>query len=69
MLQLDNPHIRASRICPLCDGPKERRLLACWPCFRRDLKNGNPLAERVLELAEVRLAADSFVASRGGLPL
>jgi hypothetical protein len=29
------------------------------------LKDSNPLAERVLALAEVRLAANSFAAPRG----
>ena len=52
----DHPRVRQSGICPLCDGEKERGLVACWPCFRRSgLKYGAPDAERAIAAVECRL--------------
>ena len=43
----DYPKIRASNCCPLCDGPKAKGLVACWPCYRAcDMGNGLELGFR-----------------------
>lgn len=48
----DNPHVRASTVCPLCSGFKSQGLVACWPCYRSsDLKYGNPAAEAKIAAA------------------
>lgn len=53
---IDNPHIRNSTVCPLCDGYKPVGLVACWQCFRsEELSNGNPDAESALDQREAAL--------------
>lgn len=53
----DNPLIRAGTVCPLCDGPKNVGLVACWDCYRsQELKYGNPDAEALLDQREAELA-------------
>jgi hypothetical protein len=54
----DHPLVRASLICPLCDGAKGAGLVACWPCFRSSgLKECDPGAERIVANRETSLAA------------
>lgn len=48
-IQLDNPRTRAGWTCPICLGPKNQHLLACWHCFRTSgLKNYDPAAEQIV---------------------
>jgi hypothetical protein len=55
----DNPRVRASLICPLCNGAKGAGLVACWPCFRSSgLKQGDPAAERRVAAREAELGDD-----------
>jgi hypothetical protein len=43
---LDNPRTRRGFTCPLCYGPKDQGLVACWHCFRTSgLRYGRPEAE------------------------
>lgn len=57
---LDRPNIRNSCTCPLCQGPKDRGLLACWPCFNYFKLDGfSEAAEYSLDMAEERLAAEA----------
>jgi hypothetical protein len=59
---LDNPRVRASLVCPLCNGAKASGLVACWPCFRTSgLKEGDSLAEARVAAREyaMRYAPDS----------
>jgi hypothetical protein len=57
-MSLDNPRVRASLVCPLCNGAKASGLVACWPCFRTSgLKQGDPAAERAIAERETSLAA------------
>jgi hypothetical protein len=45
----DNPLTRRGFTCPLCYGPKDSGLVACWYCFKRSgLKNGEPRAEEAV---------------------
>jgi hypothetical protein len=54
----DNPRVRASLVCPLCNGAKASGLVACWPCFRTSgLKQGDPAAEARIAARERWLAA------------
>jgi len=53
---LDYPHVRASDVCPLCKGHKDRGLVACWPCYHaRGLRYGNEEAESLIEQTEAGL--------------
>lgn len=55
-MTLDHPHLRQSAICPLCSGPKDAGLVACWHCYRRyGLRDGNPAVEARLDAAEAAL--------------
>jgi hypothetical protein len=57
-IKLDHPHIRALIVCPLCQGQKDKELLVCWPCFRRDrMRYGNPTVEAILDKLEADLEA------------
>jgi hypothetical protein len=48
-MTLDNPLTRSGFTCPICLGPKDRGLVACWYCFKTSgLKNGEPHAEQVV---------------------
>lgn len=52
---MDNAHprLRASLICPLCGGPKDKGLVCCWHCYRSyALRDGNPEAEARLVQTE-----------------
>jgi hypothetical protein len=58
---IDYPKVRASHICPTCNGPKApaERLLVCWPCFRdtrrvRTADMERTLREREAELSHIR---------------
>lgn len=31
---MDHSNVRADCTCPLCHGPKDRGLVACWTCYR-----------------------------------
>lgn len=53
---LDHPLTRAQCICPICGGPKDVHLVACWPCWRV-IKNGNAEAESALDAFEAQLEA------------
>lgn len=51
----DFPKVRAHHVCPVCNGPKDLGLIACWPCFRnRGVKTGQ--MEKVLEAREAELS-------------
>lgn len=53
---VDNPLVRASSTCPLCNFAKAPGLVACWPCYNaHDLRNGNPEAEAQIANREQRL--------------
>ena len=59
MLQLDNPLVRASDSCPLCDGLKPVGNVACWPCYRNaEMRHGNPVAEKIIARREATLQAE-----------
>jgi hypothetical protein len=54
----DNPYVRRSKVCPLCDGHKDTGLVACWSCFKaRGMRYGNKDAEKIIERTERHLAA------------
>ena len=55
----DHPRVRASRICPLCDGPKAVGLVACQPCYH-DLRPINPEAEALIDEREWMLDQPNF---------
>ena len=63
MITVDNPTVRASSVCPLCDGSKPVGLVACWSCYRaHGMRNGNEVAEeriarREAALQDARVAA------------
>lgn len=60
MLQLDNPHVRSSDLCPLCDGLKPVGTVACWSCYRNSkLKYGNATAEAMIARRELALATEA----------
>jgi hypothetical protein len=60
----DNPRVRASLVCPLCNGAKDAGLVACWPCFRSSgLKQGDPAAEARVAARERSLAPDDGFAT------
>lgn len=54
--EIDYPRVRAACKCPLCGGSKEPGVIACWPCYRRNLKDGNcssrAASYRMLDAAE-----------------
>lgn len=53
---MNNPLTRKSSHCPLCDGPKDIDLVACWSCFRvYDMRMGNPAAEAMIARHEASL--------------
>lgn len=57
-IQLDNPRTRAGWTCPICLGPKNQHLLACWECFRTSgLKDHNLVAEQKVAEFEDFLAS------------
>jgi hypothetical protein len=55
---LDYQRVRAQCKCPLCGGIKDKGLIACWSCYRReDMRNGgNRVATVMLDHAEMLLA-------------
>jgi hypothetical protein len=60
-MSADNPRVRASLVCPLCNGAKGAGLVACWPCFRSSgLKDGSASAERAVA------AREAWYAGRNG---
>ena len=55
---MDYPHIRQTKMCPICKGEKDQGLVACWSCYRvHGLKWGNAAAERIIARCEVELVA------------
>lgn len=59
---MDNPRVRMQIICPVCDGSKDRGLVACWPCFRKyDMRNGNPVCEEIIRDRENELRSYTIV--------
>jgi hypothetical protein len=59
-MTVDHAKVRASLVCPLCEGPKHHGLLTCWPCNREyGLSHGNKTAEAKIDAAEERLAKTS----------
>ena len=57
--EIDNPLVRKSDLCPLCDGLKSLGLVACWACYRAaDMRNGNPVAEARIARRETALRAE-----------
>jgi len=60
-MTLDHPLIRARRVCPACDKPKEPGLEVCWPCYRKyRMRYGNRAIEDALAQIEhqMRLQAE-----------
>jgi hypothetical protein len=56
---IDHPRVRNSARCPLCYGPKDVGLIACWGCYRsNELRNGNPDTEVLLDQREAMLAGE-----------
>ena len=54
-IQTDHPNVRASVVCPLCQGAKDAGLVACWPYYRKnEMRYGNPDAELKIDQAEER---------------
>jgi hypothetical protein len=48
-MTLDNPRTRKGFTCPICYGPKDQGLVACWYCFKHcGLKDGMPHAEKLV---------------------
>jgi hypothetical protein len=48
-MTLDNPRTRSGFTCPICLGPKDRGLVACWYCFKTSgLKQCAPRAEKIV---------------------
>jgi hypothetical protein len=37
---MDFQNVRAVKTCVLCGKKKDAGLVACWPCYRKSLKNG-----------------------------
>ena len=63
MITLDNPLVRASDLCPLCDGLKPVGLVACWSCYRgADMRNGNAVAEQRIARREAALQEERVAA-------
>jgi hypothetical protein len=57
VMSADNPRVRASLVCPLCNGAKASGLVACWPCFRTSgLKEGAAAPEALVAARERWLA-------------
>ena len=55
-MKLDNPLVRASDLCPLCDGLKPVGNVACWTCYKAaEMKYGNPVAEERISRREAAL--------------
>ena len=55
-MRTDNPLVRASNLCPLCDGLKSIGNVACWPCYRAaQMRDGNPVAEERIARREAAL--------------
>ena len=55
-MTFDNPHVRASHVCPLCDGFKPEGLVTCWDCYRSfGLRYGNDIAELRVSKREAQL--------------
>lgn len=53
---MNHPLTRKSHACPLCDGPKDIGLIACWSCYREyRLRNGNADAEAMIAQHEACL--------------
>jgi hypothetical protein len=63
-MSLDNPRVRASLVCPLCNGAKASGLIACWPCFRTSgLREGDPAADARVAAREWSLRPGALLAS------
>jgi hypothetical protein len=57
-IEIDNPRVRRGFTCPLCYGPKDAGLVACWHCFRTSgLKQCDPVAEETVSKFEDFLAS------------
>lgn len=55
-MTFDHPLVRASLKCPLCAGPKDQALVACWPCFRSwNMRGGNRNADAIIASVEASL--------------
>jgi hypothetical protein len=55
-METDNPLVRASDLCPLCDGLKTIGNVACWACYHAaQMKYGNPVAEARIAARETAL--------------
>jgi hypothetical protein len=58
-MNIDNPLVRASDLCTLCDGLKPIGTVCCWNCYRQcNLRNGNPTADAIISRREVALQAE-----------
>lgn len=58
----DHPFVRASTVCPLCEGSKGTCLVVCWPCYRtHGLRYGNPEAEARIDEREWMLGQLHFL--------
>jgi hypothetical protein len=57
-IEQDNPRVRRGFTCPICYGPKDQGLVACWYCFRTSgLKQCDPDAEATVAAFEDFLAS------------
>jgi hypothetical protein len=57
-MKLDHPLTREGTECPICFGPKDQGLVACWPCYRKHLKYGGKAGEKMLDDFERLLVRD-----------
>jgi len=61
-MKIDNENVRASNWCPLCEGQKERGLIACWPCYHiYGLRYGNEKAEARMKEANEEDQFEKFI--------
>ena len=53
---MNYPHVRSSKVCPLCLVSKAAGLIVCWSCYGIwNLRHGNAKAEALINQAESEL--------------
>jgi hypothetical protein len=71
---LDNPHVRRSLLCPMCQEIKPAGNVVCWECHNiteYGTKEQREVRETAIEAAEAKLVAeeerfwDQYAADRG----
>jgi hypothetical protein len=56
----DNPLVRQSTTCPICDGFKDRHSLACRQCYREGgVRYGDPAFEAKIATRESQLSREA----------